>query len=279
MNTEQRVCRDFIDKNCKRGDNCKFSHPTDVCRHFWKHGDCKFKEECKYKHVHSVGKKEKRKNTETWIPKLDPCDIRIVMDLSTDKCKQTITSRDVLLVPNLFSRHRSGEIYFFLEEEIKKCKEKIPGVEKKWHGTVGIEGTHTILDDRRKWKELVPTFCEIVSTIQSFFNMRVEATRLNIYDTTADFKPFHHDSSAVNIDKAKIQNFTVAVSFGATRDAAFEHAKTKTTICCPQKDGQIYAFSKDTNIIWRHGILAEKEVRKEGRISIILWGWIDGMID
>ena len=56
-------------------------------------------------------------------------------------------------------------------------------------------------------------------------------------------------------DKAKTQNFTVALSFGGERDAAFEHAKTKTVISMPQPNGTAYTFGQDINILWRHGIL------------------------
>lgn len=109
--------------------------------------------------------------------------------------------------------------------------------------------------------------------------MDIKATRLNWYKDTAQWKPFHFDASSVKPEKAKVQNFTVAVSFGATRDAAFEHDKTKAIISMPQPDGTIYAFGKDTNCLWRHGILKEKDVRDEGRISIIAWGWVDNQIE
>ena len=56
----------------------------------------------------------------------------------------------------------------------------------------------------------------------------LQATRLNWYRDSTEWKPFHHDAAAVKPDKAKTQNFTVAVSFGMERDAAFEHAQTKT---------------------------------------------------
>ena len=39
------------------------------------------------------------------------------------------------------------------------------------------------------------------------------------------------------------------------RDAAFEHAKSKTVISMPQPNGTVYTFGKDVNILWRHGIL------------------------
>ena len=78
---------------------------------------------------------------------------------------------------------------------------------------------------------------------------------MNWYRDSNEWKPFHHDAAAIKPDKVKTQNFTVAVSFGAERDAAFEHATTKTVISMPQPNGTIYTFGKDVNIIWRHGIL------------------------
>ena len=59
----------------------------------------------------------------------------------------------------------------------------------------------------------------------------------------------------ISLKQARTQNFTVAVSFGVERDAAFEHAQSKNVISMPQPNGTIYTFSKDVNIIWRHGIL------------------------
>ena len=82
-----------------------------------------------------------------------------------------------------------------------------------------------------------------------------QATRFNWYRNTSEWKPFHHDAAAMKPDKARTQNFTVAVSFGCERDAAFEHAETKTVVAMPQPNGTIYTFGRDVNIIWRHGIL------------------------
>ena len=61
-----------------------------------------------------------------------------------------------------------------------------------------------------------------------YISLLFQATRLNWYRDSTEWKPFHHDAAAVKPDKAKTQNFTVAVSFGMERDAAFEHAQTKT---------------------------------------------------
>ena len=111
----------------------------------------------------------------------------------------------------------------------------------------------------------------------------VEATRFNWYRDAEEWKPYHHDAAAVKPERAKTQNCTVAVSFGATRDAAFEHAKTGTTVFFPQANGSAYTFGHDVNVEWRNGIpqVPEefrhdgKEYGSEARISIIAWGWVD----
>lgn len=260
------------------------------CKYFLR-GKCTFNEECRFSHDIKILPRQKRneekkeekrlplvkgKNTLTWEPRKQPCDMRVVFDLGTvnQVCSTVISSRDVCIVPNLFSD--LSNVYNQLEAEIEASN--IPNLLKRWHGNEEIDGTHFILDDKRKWKEQVPTFQLIIKRLEEFFRFRIESTRLNWYKDTSEWKPFHHDAAAVKADKAAVQNFTVAVSFGATRDAAFEHAKTGTTISMPIANGVIYAFSNDTNVIWRHGILQEAQTRDLGRFSIIAWGWIDNMI-
>lgn len=50
-----------------------------------------------------------------------PVDMRVVYDLGYEQLTTPLTSRDVLLVPNLFSDYRPGEIYEQLVAEIKTC--------------------------------------------------------------------------------------------------------------------------------------------------------------
>ena len=59
----------------------------------------------------------------------------------------------------------------------------------------------------------------------AYFEMDVKATRLNWYRDSTEWKPFHHDAAAMKEKFARTQNFTLGVSFGAERDAAFEHAQ------------------------------------------------------
>ena len=150
---------------------------------------------------------------------------------------------------------------------------------KMWHGNDKIDGTHLIVDDRSSWKAKCPMFDLVTDRLKRFFHLDIKATRFNWYKDTSQWKPFHFDAAAVKPHLANIQNFTVGVSFGATRDAAFEHATTKTVVSVPQPDGCVYAFSRDTNVLWRHGILQDVPVRDEGRISVIAWGWVDNMAD
>lgn len=175
----------------------------------------------------------------------------------------------MLLVPNLFSDFEPGKLYRLLKDEIDGCGIPHDRLMKRWHGD-----THYIADDKTRWKDRSPTFAMVLDRLQCFFDMDIQATRYNCYKDTSDWKPFHHDAAAVKPEKAAVQNFTVAASFGATRDAAFEDARTKTVLSMPQPDGWVYCFAKDTNVLWRHGILQEKDVRDEGRISVIAWGYV-----
>lgn len=270
-----KLCRDFMMNKCTRSE-CSFSHEKGVCFHFWKHGTCKFGEECKKKHIRDNENSQhirRPKNTESFQPLQKPVDMRIMFDPGTTKLSSTVSSRDVLLVPNLFSDFRPGEIYERLQLEMLQCGIPESDLLKYWHGD-----SHLIADDHMNWKSKAPTFLMVLDRMREFFNMDIQATRFNLYKDTSQWKPFHHDAAAVKPKQAATQNFTVAVSFGATRDAAFEENKSKTVISIPQPDGCIYAFAKDTNILWKHGILKEKETRNEGRISIIAWGWVNDQV-
>ncbi|KAK1931680.1 hypothetical protein P3T76_013009 [Phytophthora citrophthora] len=222
-----------------------------------------------------------KKNTENFKPMTKPVDLRITYDLGSkdDKFSTPLASRDVVLVPNLFSDFKKGELYVKLMHELDNCGIPREQLLKMWHGNNKIDGTHLIVDDHSSWKAKCPTFDLVTDRLKKFFSLDIKATRFNWYKDTSQWKPFHFDAAAVKPHIAAIQNFTVGISFGATRDAAFEHAETKTVVSVPQPDGCVYAFSKDTNVIWRHGILQDVPVREEGRISVIAWGWVDNMAD
>jgi len=55
---------------------------------------------------------------------------------------------------------------------------------------------------------------------------------------------------------------------------AFRHAKTGELLYFPQKNGMLFYFGRDANIVWQHGINALPDCQQDGkgRVSIILWG-------
>lgn len=276
------ICKNFMHNSCDKGDECRYVHDPTVCFYWWKFGTCKYGDKCRKRHLSPcVAVKRTGRNTECWEPMSKPVDMRVQYDMGTwmERFSMTVSTRDVIICPYVFADFAPGELYKLLLDEVATCGIHPDQLFKLWHGNETNPGTHLIADDNTSWKDACPTFSMIIDRISKFFNMRVEATRFNWYKDTSQWKPFHHDASGVKPEKAAIQNFTVALSLGATRDAAFEHAKTRTTISFPQADGVIYCFANDTNIIWRHGILKEKETRDVGRISIICWGWIDGMTE
>ena len=104
---------------------------------------------------------------------------------------------------------------------------------------------------------------------------------VNWYKDSSDWKPFHHDSAAFNERRAKTQNITVGVSFGVERELAFLNAKTGTRIYFPQTNGMLFCFGRDVNINWKHAInaLHPNEHDGKGRISIVLWGLCNNVIE
>jgi len=215
-----------------------------------------------------------KKNTENFNPCHEPPEMRILCaPPGLSRCPRAYSTRDVAVVTDLFVQDVNDyRIYHQLLEEIQKSGVDERLLWQSWHGD-----SHLIADDKRQWKKHCPTFAWVVDKLADYFDMNVQATRLNWYRDTNEWKPFHHDAAAVKPDKARTQNMTVAVSFGAERDAAFEHAKTKTVISMPQPNGTVYTFGRDVNILWRHGIpqVHPDFFREEGRISIICWGKMD----
>ena len=234
----QTFCRHFLRNKCKYGINCKYSHDS-----------------------RDIIIQKRKKNTVCFIPD-NNTDLRLQLDLSNDKCNLIIKPNDVIISPCIFT---NTNIYNDLITELKSKT----SLYKLWHGNHQYEGTHYIADDTQNWKKDCPTFNMIVHTLSNHFNMKINTTRLNIYDSTSQWKPYHHDQFN------ELQNFTVAVSFGTTRSIAFQNDNTQTVISIPQNNGCVYSFAKGINENWRHGVLQENPpYTNETRFSIICWGYI-----
>lgn len=266
----EKICRDFMNNqgNCER-TTCKFLHDTNACYHFWKN-KCKYGNDCNKNHYNRNKRDNKRiKNTETFKPS-SKTDARIIFEhVNGNKTlKNKLTDKDIIVVTNLFSDYLPGEIYNTLIYQLQNCGIDHETILKLWHGD-----THLIADDNIDWKTKTPIFNMIVERIAKYFEMDVQTTRFNLYKNTEQWKPYHKDAAAIKPEIEKIQNITVAVSFGEERIAAFERdTPDKTVITFPLGDSTIYAFCNETNKLWRHGILQELPPRENSRISIILWG-------
>jgi hypothetical protein len=283
-----KICKFFVKGNCRDGEKCKFKHEEGICRNYF-FDTCRV-ENCKFKHTAKLEVKkdgengrEKReghprrkvKNTETFEPSHKLPDMRVlVANCNKETYDRDLYSRDVIIATSLFGElDNDMTLYNRLLEEVK-IADINKDIWKLWHGD-----THLIADDHLGWKTKCPTFGMVVDKLAKYFKMDVKASRFNWYRDLKEWKPFHHDAAAVDPKKAKTQNFTVGISFGATRDAAFEHATTKTVTSFPLANGSTYAFAKDVNMIWRHGIpqlsdkVIEDHIGSEGRISIIIWGY------
>lgn len=264
INKKTRLCKFYLNGFCKKEDACTFIHERKNLK--------------KNRHNNLKNKK----NTESFDPMNRPVDLRILYDLSDTRLSVQLTDRDLLLVPNLFKSYAKNELYNKLIDEIKECELKKTNLLKLWHGNDKIAGTHLIADDKLNWKNECPTFNKILDRLVDFFNVDIKATRFNWYTNSDQWKPFHHDAAAFDPRKEKSQNITIALSFGMTRYTALEFHeeninKEKTTISIPIADGEIYVFSNTTNKLWKHGILQEKKYQEEGRVSIIIWGWVNGL--
>ena len=268
-----KICKHYAKNQCNK-EKCNFTHIDNICRYYF-FGNCKDGSKCNKSHDYKLNVPKEstkliKKNTESFEPYYDNASMKVnvgVYSSQNQTYSYPYTKDDVILVANLFSD--IDNIYDKLLNEMKMTGINNESLWKLWHGD-----SHIIADDHLNWKNKCPIFTLVIDRLKKYFNMDVKATRFNWYRDSKDFKPLHHDAAAVDMNKAKVQNFTVGVSFGATRTAMFEHAKTRTRVSFPLVDGSVYCFSSQVNVDWRHGIPAV-EVDEGGRISIITWSWVN----
>lgn len=195
--------------------------------------------------------------------------MRIISAPRRKRYPHAVKHDDVIVVPEFFCAEDDWDIYYQLVQEMRDSQ--AAGDKKaewiSWH-----EGAHLLSQNPTGSR----TYTRVQDQMSDYFSIAAQnrGTRFNWYRDGSDWKPFHHDSAAFNPSRARNQNCTVGVSFGSGRDLAFRHAKTGELIYFPQKNGMLFFFGRDTNIVWQHGLnaLPEAEQDGKGRISIIVWG-------
>ena len=300
---DPQLCRHEYRGNCKNGDKCNFSHSINhnLINQFNNNKNNQYNQfndqipnlinkqnlfvgntSNKNKNKNNFRNKSKVKNTETFVKDFSPPEMRVQFEHGQNKTKLSIQSNDVIVVPDLFSDLADPsnlDIYSKLLQEVNSTKFDKNKLIHEWH-----EGCHLIVDDHYDWKKDCPTFNYVIDKIKNYFSIDIKATRFNIMENLVDWKAFHYDGAAIKPDIALIQNFTIGVSFGYTRDIAFQvanHKDCRNIISFPLQSGTTYAFAKDVNIDWRHGVLpinTESDYSPsltDGRISIVAWGKID----
>lgn len=195
---------------------------------------------------------------------------------------ETLTCHDIVNVPKIYGM----DVYHQVVKELNDYNDDNNGkLIIPWH-----KGSHLIANDRHRngtWKAECPTISTLVNDMCNAFNVTPNATRVNVY-SNSDNKPFHHDRSAFT--PGLTQNFTMALSLGATREIGFKYAKFKrephkkwanypkslpqfviSNVC---DNGSVYAFARDVNCEFQHGVLGGGGVESDGadRVSIIVWG-------
>lgn len=192
------------------------------------------------------------RNTESFDPAstLVRPDLRVHVGSSTSELPK-LKHDDVVIVPEFFGRQDDWSLYYKLVEEMTDLQSKQQKGSEwiSWH-----EGAHLI----SKNPQGSPTFEMIIDRLCKYFSIRKTSvgTRFNWYKDSADWKPFHHDSAAFNPQRAKNQNITVGVSFGAMRELAFIRAAPledgdKLRIYFPQTNNGVFSFGRDANILWK----------------------------
>lgn len=203
-------------------------------------------------------------------------DMRVITVPRRERYGRQVRHDDVIVVPEFFCKEDDWETYYKLIREMRDSQEK--GDRKSewlsWH-----EGAHLLSQNPTG----SPTYNRVVEQMCKYFAVAEgnRGTRFNWYRDGSDWKPFHHDSAAFNPMRAKTQNCTIGISFGAPRELGFRHAQTGELVYFPQKNGMLFYFGRDSNIVWQHGLnaLPCQEQDGKGRVSIILWGFCDAAVD
>ena len=220
-------------------------------------------------------------NTASFDPRSTLCrpEMRIKFGSGTKReYGRPLKHDDVIVVPELFCQEDDWSLYYDLVAEMRELQQQEKKTDKvqwvPWH-----EGCHLI----SKGPEHCKTYKRVLDRIVEYFRIKPSSTgtRFNWYRDSSDWKPFHHDSAAFNPQRARSQNITVGVSFGAERELAFLHAHNGQRIYFPQQNGMAFSFGRDVNINWKHGVnaLPVCEQDGKGRISIIVWGLVEDVIE
>lgn len=178
---------------------------------------------------------------------------------------------DAFCIPEFMCAHGDLSLMHQLQSELPEGKDF-----SDWHGARHM-GMHFEGSDVSALRlDSAPRVLrETVGKLEVAFGIRASAARLNLYRSSADWKPFHADRGA---DNEGVPQVTVGLSLGATRELSFSHWQTGLIASFPQNNGDVFAFTPELNRVFVHGVpkvggRREPDANSDGpRISLILWG-------
>merc|ERR550532_856094 len=108
-----------------------------------------------------------KKNTENFNPSHEAPPMRIlVAPPGLKRYHRANSTRDVIIVSDLFGSYSDLTIYKNLLYEVQNSGVPQEQLWQSWHGD-----SHLIADDKRNWKEQCPTFTMILNRIRDYFDM------------------------------------------------------------------------------------------------------------
>jgi hypothetical protein len=110
-----------------------------------------------------------KKNTENFNPSYAPPEMRILFaPPNAKKFTRPLSTRDVLVVADLFCAEDDWRIYKQLLWELENSGLTEQQLWQSWHGD-----SHVIAD-KRNWKDRCPTFHEVLDRLRDYFNMDIK---------------------------------------------------------------------------------------------------------
>ena len=204
-------------------------------------------------------KRKYRRSTSTVNVEKYPSPIAVRLSLEPTK----VGLDEMVMVPQVLSaglaERLRGEIQSFTDDYWVR-----------WH-----RDAHWILDEKKNWRSQVSSWTEVVACLEATFQCSINASRLNRFSDSGDYKPFHHDASAIIPSRTRTQNTSIVLCLGEGRPVRFYHEPSKSTLDFSIPSRGAYAFGAGVNNRWMHGVGKGGEGDDRVRFSLAFWGWTD----
>lgn len=177
---------------------------------------------------------------------------------------------DAFFLPAFLCAHDDFSLFEVLKGELPHGKDF-----SDWHGGrhLGLQFDGTTA--RHDGEDAPPALKATVARLEKTFGIKASASRLNLYRSNKDYKPFHCDRGRGDDGTPQV---TVGASFGATRELTMMHIRSGVTATFPQRNGDVFSFTPELNSTFMHGVPkvgfgSPSEVEGDvPRLSLILWG-------